>query len=116
VPRKQGASIHVVLPKPIRNDDVADFASGLSRSRDASEEDFVDAEIGNQMRCRGGRSNFAPSRKDHNHWHIPKATRVIGSSPIIDNSSVWGKRLQERLDFLVHGSHDSNGHRDSVAA
>src|SRR5215471_16386911 len=50
VPRKEWAGIHVVLPEPSPNDNVADFEPGPSRSRDAREEDFVDAEIGNQVR------------------------------------------------------------------
>src|SRR5215471_20904049 len=61
------AGIHVVLPQPSPNDDVADFEPGLRRSRNAGEEDFGDAEIRNQVRCRGGRSDFAPSRKGHHH-------------------------------------------------
>src|SRR5262245_4034077 len=63
VPRKEWAGIHVVLPEPSPNDDVADLEPGLSRSRDAGEEDFGDAEIGNQVRRRGGRGDFAPSGK-----------------------------------------------------
>jgi hypothetical protein len=47
-----------VLPEPSPNDDVADFEARLSRSRDAGEEDFGDAEIGNQVRCRGSRSDY----------------------------------------------------------
>jgi len=64
-----------------------------SRSRDAGEEDFGDAEVGNQVRCRGRRSDFTPSRKDYDHRRTPNATRVIRSPSIIDNLSVRGKLL-----------------------
>jgi hypothetical protein len=45
--RKERVGIHIVLPEPGPDDDVADFEPGLSRSRDAGEEDFINAEIGN---------------------------------------------------------------------
>jgi hypothetical protein len=56
-----------VLPEPSPDDDIADLEPGLSDSRDSGEEDFLDAELGNQVRCRGGRRDLAPSRKDRHH-------------------------------------------------
>ena len=85
MPRTEGAGIHVVLPELSPNDDVTDFQPGLSRSGDAGEEDFANAEIGNQVRCRGGRGDFAPSRKNHDHGRAPEVTRVI--SPRVSISS-----------------------------
>src|ERR1044072_4202995 len=76
VTRKERARIKIVLPEPSPNHDVADSESGLSRSRNACEEDFTDGEIGNKISGRRGRSDFAPSRKDHNHRRAPKMTRV----------------------------------------
>src|SRR5258705_2629586 len=90
VPRKEWAGIHVVLPEPSPNDDVADSQPRLSRSCNAGEEDFGDAEIGNKARCRDGRSDFAPSRKDDDHRCAPKVTRVIGPPPVVDNFSARG--------------------------
>src|ERR1700750_1844125 len=111
VPRKEWAGIHVVLPEPSPNHDVSDSEPGLSRSRNAGKEDFADAEIGNKVRCLSGRSDFAPSRKDDDHRCVPKLTRVIGSPAVVDNFRARGKLFQEGVDFLLHGGHDSNGHR-----
>jgi hypothetical protein len=105
--RKEWAGIHVVLPEPSCNYDVADSEPGLSRSRDPGEEDFADPEIRNKVRRRSGRSHFAPSRKDDDHGCAPKVTRVIPPSPFVHNFRAGGKLLQEGVDFPLHGGHDS---------
>src|ERR1700741_4712570 len=115
VPRKQWAGIHIVLPEPSPNDDVADSEFGLSRSCNTGEKDFGDGEVRNKVRCCGGRSDFAPSRKDHDHGCAPKMTRVIAPPPFGDDCRARGKLLQEGVDFLLHGGHDSNGHWDRLA-
>lgn len=115
VPREEWSGLHVVLPNPSPNDDVADFEPGLSRSGNASEEDLGDAEIGNQVHCRGSRGDFAPSRKDHDYGLAPKRTRVLGPPSAFDDFRLRRQLVQEGVYFLLHGGHDSNGHGDSVA-
>ena len=40
---------------------------------------------------------------------------MITALALVDDFGARREFLQQRVDFLLHGGHNSNGHRDSLA-